>query len=157
MSGESDEANLAVFFSLGQRLGCSIRADKKFGIVVEAHAVDLPKIEMIGLQAAQRFFQHFESKRSVAPMRAGLGHQKNFVAASFQSCTHPEFGLAAPVLPAIVEKSDTAVDGLVDHFDCGLLIGRVAEMMASEAECRNFRISAAELSHGDGSGGRLRH
>ena len=50
--GESDEAHFALLLRLAQRFGGAVRADEQFGIVIEADAVNLPQVEMIGLQAA---------------------------------------------------------------------------------------------------------
>jgi hypothetical protein len=46
----------------------------KGGIVFEAHAVDLPKVQMIGSQAMQRFVEHAQRKLLVPAMRTDLGH-----------------------------------------------------------------------------------
>jgi hypothetical protein len=84
-------------------------------------------------------------------------HQENFVAAAFQPRTHPDFGFAAAILPAVIEESYAAVDGLMNDFDCSFLIGSFAKVVASETESRNFGVRAAKLSHGDGSAGSLGH
>jgi hypothetical protein len=58
MSSEADKTHLAVFLCFCQGLGRAVGADEQFGIVLECHSVNLPEIEMIRLQASQRFFQH---------------------------------------------------------------------------------------------------
>ena len=48
--GESYEANFAVFLGFFQRFRSPIRTNEKLWIVVEGHAMNLPEIQMIGLQ-----------------------------------------------------------------------------------------------------------
>jgi hypothetical protein len=114
--------------------------------------MDLPKIEMIGLQTTQGFFKHEQGEAAVAPVGAGFGHEKNFVAAAFQACSHPDFGFAAAIFPTVVEKSDSAVDGLVNDLNGSFRVGSFSEVMTAEAENRNFGVGAAELAERDGSG-----
>jgi hypothetical protein len=90
-------------------------------------------------------------------MRADLGHQKHFVAAAFQAFPHPIFSFAAMIFPAVVKKSDAAIDGLLDDANGGLLVRGVALMMAAESQCRNLLVVAPERLHRnavpDGSSG----
>ncbi len=51
MSGESDEPHFALFFGFAQGFGRAVGANEQLGIVVESNAVNLPEIEVIGLQA----------------------------------------------------------------------------------------------------------
>jgi hypothetical protein len=119
--------------------------------------VNLPQVEVIGLQTAQTFFEHLQCEAGIAAMGTSFGHQENFVAAAFQSDAHPDFGFSPAILPAVVKKGDPAIDCLVDDFDCGLLVWSFAQMMASEAQSRNPRVSAAKLSQRNGSARRLGH
>jgi hypothetical protein len=52
VSGEANEADLALLFCRKQRFGLAIRRENQIRIVVIDHLVNLPEIEMIGLQAA---------------------------------------------------------------------------------------------------------
>jgi hypothetical protein len=119
--------------------------------------MNLPEIEMVGLQAAERFFQHKQREAAIAAMGAGFGHQKNFIAQAFKAGPHPDFGFAATVFPAIVEERNAAIDRLMDDFNCGFNVGHAAEMVATQAEGGNLRVVASELSEGNGSGGSLGH
>src|ERR1700722_9653101 len=157
MASESYEADLAIFLSLLQRFSGAVLADEEFRVVIERHAVDLPEIEMIGLQAAEGFFEHLESEAGVAAMGASFGHQENFVAAAFEAGTHPNFSLAAAIFPAVVEEGHSAVDCLMNDFNGSFLVGGVPKMVAAKAECGNFGVGAAELSERDGSVGTLGH
>ncbi|MGA8619376.1 MAG: hypothetical protein WB660_12780 [Candidatus Sulfotelmatobacter sp.] len=47
---------------------------------------------------------------------------------------HPDFGFPAAILPAVVVEGDTTIHRLVDNLDRGFLLGRIAEVMASEAK-----------------------
>ncbi len=157
MTSEPYEADLAVFLSLLQRFGGAVPTDEKFRVIIEGHAVDLPEIEMIGLQAAEGFFEHLEGEAGVAAVGAGLGHQKDFVAAALEAGAHPNFGFAPAVFPAVVEEGHPTVDRLMNDFNGGFLVGSVAKMVAAKAECRNFGVRATELSERDGSAGALGH
>src|ERR1700722_12048103 len=137
MARESDEANLAVFLGLNQRLRRAVRANKQIGIVFEGDAVDLPQIQMIGLESAQRFFEHPHRQRLIAPVRANLRHQENLVALSFEARAHPDFAFPAMIFPAIVEEIDPAVDRLRNQADGRLLVFGIAQMVPSESQSRN--------------------
>src|SRR5579875_3176402 len=50
---EPDEPNLALLLRLHQRLSRATRSYEQLGIVVEADAMDLPQIQVIGLQPPQ--------------------------------------------------------------------------------------------------------
>src|ERR1700683_1248234 len=133
VASESDEADLAILLGFFERFGCAVGTNKQVGIVVESHAVNLPQIEVIGLQAAQGFFEHLKREAGIAAVRTSLGHQENFVAAAFQTDAHPYFGFSPAVFPAVIKKGDTAIDRLVDDFDRSFLVGGLAQVMASEA------------------------
>ena len=146
VAGKADEAHFALLLRFAQGFGGAIRANEQLGIVVEGDAVDLPQVEMIGLQPAQRLFQHLHGEASVAAVRADLGHQEDFVAAALQALAHPVFGFAAVVFPAVVEERDAAVDGLLNESNGGGDVGSVAEVMAAEAECRNTEHRACQTA-----------
>ena len=111
--------------------------------------MNLPEIEMIGLQAAQRFLQHPHREVLVAAMRADLGHQETWSRRAFQAFAHPVFGFAAMIFPAVVEEGDAAVDGFVHQADSGLLVFGVAEMVAAESERGNLVAVPSEGTERD--------
>ena len=88
--------------------------------------MDLPKVQVIGLQAVQRFVEHAQRQRLVAAMGTYLSHQEHAVAYSFQAGAHPVFGLAAVILPTIVEESNASIYGLPDQAYGSGLIGGVS-------------------------------
>jgi len=57
VSGESYKAHFALLFGGEQRFGCSSGGKNQIRVVVVHHFVDLPQIDVIGLEAAQGFFQ----------------------------------------------------------------------------------------------------
>ena len=71
MAGESDEANLALLFGFGSASAAPPGADEQLGIVVEGDTVNLPEIEVIGLQPLERLLEHLhgESRRRVRGCR----------------------------------------------------------------------------------------
>src|SRR6266849_1396095 len=81
--GKTDETYLAVLLGFGKSLSRAIGANEQLRIIVEGHAVDLPEIKMIGLQAMERFFQHLQGQAGVTAMGTRLGHQKDLVATAF--------------------------------------------------------------------------
>src|SRR5579875_1091964 len=87
-------------------------------------------------------------------MGAHLGHEEHLLAFALESRAHPHFGLAAMILPAIIEECDAAIDGAGNDLLGGFLVLRVAKVMAAEAERRNFdsgfsELSARDLRHAD--------
>ena len=93
--------------------------------------MDLPEVEVIGLQPVERLLEHAEGKILVAAMAANLRHQENPVAFAFESPAHPDFRLAAMVLPAVIKECDAAIDGTSHNFFRRFLVGRIAQVMAA--------------------------
>ncbi len=114
MAGESDEAHFALFFRELQRFGRTTRPDEERRIVIERDAVDLPKVEVVGLEPPQGLFEHSHGEVLIAPVRANLGHKKDMIAEALERFAHPLFGFATMVLPAVVEEGDAAIDGVAD-------------------------------------------
>ena len=67
-------------------------------------------------------------------MGADLRHQEDLVATPFQTIAHPNFRLAAMILPAVVEEGDAAIDGFLHDADRGLLVSGVAQMVAAKTQ-----------------------
>src|SRR5579863_161594 len=146
MSSESYKTNLAFFLGLLQRFCRATFPDEQVRIVVEADTVDLPEIQMIGSEPMQRFLEHTQRQRLVAPMGTDLGHEEHAIAHARQTVAHPDFGLAAMVFPAIVEECNAAIHGLPDKAYRGVNVRRIAEMMAAEAQRRDLHVVATKLS-----------
>src|SRR5207248_1121767 len=84
------------------------------GVIVETDTVNLPEIEMIGAQTAQRLVEHLQGEGGAPAMRADFRHEKDLVAAASKRPPHPLLGLAGVVFPAIVEKPDAGIDGAMN-------------------------------------------
>ncbi len=153
MAGETDEADLALFLGFAKGFGGAIGADEQFGIVVKAYAMNLPEIEVVGLQAAEGLLQHLHGEGSVAAVSADFGHEEDFVAIAFEGVAHPDFGFAAVIFPAVIEEGYAAVDGFVNDLGGHLSIFSVAEMVSTETQSGDFLIVATKLAHGNGAGG----
>ena len=108
--------------------------------------MNLPQIQVIGLQPPQRLLQHLHREILIAAVGADLGHQEHAVAPALQRFAHPVFGLAAMIFPAVVEEVDPAVDRLVDDPDRRLLVLRVAEVMSAEASAETLRRCAGRTA-----------
>ena len=100
--------------------------------------MNLPEVEVIGLEAAQGLVEHGGGEGSVASVSADLGHEEDLFATAFEAFAHPYFRLAAMVLPTVVKEADAAIDGLLNESDGGFFVGSVAEMMSTHAESGNL-------------------
>src|SRR5579862_9771900 len=137
VAGEANEAHLALLFRLRQRLGRASRADKKLRIIIEPDAVNLPEVQVVGLQSAQGFLEHPHGKRGVPSVRANLGHKENLIPQYLEflkAFAHPVLRFPPVILPAIVKKRHSSVDRLANDLDRGFFILRVAEVMPSESK-----------------------
>src|SRR3982751_5008858 len=105
--------------------------------------MNLPEIEVIGLQPPQRLFQHLHRQLGTAAVRAYLGHQENLLAAALERPAHPILRSAVEVLPAVIEKIDAGSNGLVNEFDRLLDAAQAADVMAAHADGRYADTSAA--------------
>jgi hypothetical protein len=70
MAGESDESHLTLLPGSGQRFQDSIRLVDFFRIVIVDDLMNLPYIQVIGLQTGKGFFQHPHGDIFLASMRA---------------------------------------------------------------------------------------
>src|SRR3712207_653405 len=91
-------------------------------------------------------------------MRAVLGHQEDLVAVAIlcQGIPHAPLRLVAGIFPGVVHEGDAIVDGGVDDAR-GLVLGRHAEMEASETEHRNTDPSRAQGSQRNATRSGARH
>ena len=85
VAGETGKSDFALFLGFSQGLRCTVRPDEQVGIVVQPDAVDLPEIEVIGLEALEGLVQHFGRQSSFAAVGADFGHEKDLVTAAFQA------------------------------------------------------------------------
>jgi hypothetical protein len=67
----------------------------------------------------------------VAPMSADLRHEEHAIALTFEAASHPDFGFAAMVFPAVIEEMDASVDGPSNNRVACFEIFRVAQVMSA--------------------------
>ncbi len=147
MACKSYKPDFAFLLGLRQRFRRAIRPDEQLRIVIEAYAVYLPQIQMVRLQTAQRFLQHAQAERLIAPVRADLGHQEHALANALQPAPHPFFALAAVVFPTIVEGCDAAVYRFAHQAHRSRLIFGIPQVVSAIAQCRHLHVMAAEPPH----------
>ena len=93
------------------------RLEDPLGVVVVVDLVELPEVEVIGLEPAQAVL---EVRLGVlGGAAAALGHEEDLVAPAplRDRLAHPVLGLAVHVVPGIVEERDPFVDGPLDQTD----------------------------------------
>ena len=112
-------------------------------------AVNLPEVQVVGLQSAERLFEHLRGKRSVATVGADLCHQEDLVAPTFKAQAEPGLSFAAIVFPRIAVKRDTTVEGAVNDMDRSLLVLGATKMVAAQAECGDLDACFTEVSKRD--------
>src|SRR5277367_810582 len=79
VAGKSDIPYLSFFLGLCQSFRGAVLPNEQLRIVIEADAVDLPKVQVVGSVPMQRLFEHAKRKSLVAPMGADLGHQEHAI------------------------------------------------------------------------------
>ena len=118
----------------------------KIGIVVVDAFMNLPEIEPICAQPAQRIFQHPHRDPTISAVRADLRHQKDAIAAADESAPHPLFGTAIVVFPGVVEEVDAGVDRFVRDA-LRLFVGRRRrQRIAAHADDRHLVVVATEAA-----------
>jgi len=88
VAGEPEEADLTLFPGAHQRLDHSVGCEVTFGIVVVDALVDLPQVQVVGLQAPQRLFELTHRFDPTAAVRADLGHEEHLVPTVRQGLAH---------------------------------------------------------------------
>src|SRR5580698_9634008 len=58
VAGKTREADLPLFLGLGQRFGRAARPDEEIGVVRKTDSVNLPQIEVVGLESSQTLLEH---------------------------------------------------------------------------------------------------
>ena len=156
VAGEADEANLAGFLGFESRFEAALFEDP-VGIVVVDHFVELPEIEVVGLEATEGLVEIAQRTGVVA--FAVLGHEEDLIAAviHFQSFAHDLFGVAVVIVPGVVEEGEAFVDGGVHDADGFRVFLDAADVPAAEAGHRDLYAGAAEGTLGEAGAGGLRH
>ncbi len=148
VAGESDEAHLPLLLRLRQRFDRAVRSEVQIRIVVVDHFVDLPQVEVIGLQPAQRVVQLLERDLFAAAVRADFRHHERAIALSAQRASQALLAHPVVVLPRVVEEVDPVVERFRNDAPGLRLVHHVAERRAADADRRDR--STLELSMRDG-------
>src|SRR4051812_40551563 len=108
----------------------------------------LQQIHVISLQPAQRLVDLLRG--SLAGTSIDLRHQKRLVAVAVaQRLTHPDFTLAAVVVPAVVEKVDALIERRPDDSDALLRVALNAGVVTAQTNDRNLLASTSEFASSD--------
>ena len=106
--------------------------------------MNLPDVEMIGLQTGKRRIQHAHRNVLIGTMRTDGAHHDNFVSFALEGDAKPLFAQTSMKLPGIVENVDSVVDGLGNHIVHLTLINNSAEMEAAHAQDGTFKAGATQ-------------
>ena len=74
VSGETQIANFSLLFCFHHGFSGAVFLHEQFRIVVPAHAVQLPEIQMISLEPPQGLLQHLGRDHALTPVGADFGH-----------------------------------------------------------------------------------
>src|SRR5271165_2793604 len=151
MTGKADVLYLSLFLSFENRFHASAAGEDPVRIGVPNDLMKLQQINVIGLQAAQRFIELLGSSFPGLPV--DLGHEERLLPiAVAQRLAHADLALAAVVIPAVVEEVDAAVETGADNADAFLLVGLHAEVISTQTYDRDLRAGAAQFAHGNSLG-----
>jgi hypothetical protein len=101
--------------------------------------VNLPDIEMVGLEPHKRFLRHAHRDILFAAMRADAAHNDDTVSSSSESDAKPLFAEPIEIFPGIVEDVDAMVRRFGNHIVDFSLICNGGEMEATHAQDRTFQ------------------
>src|ERR1700687_225158 len=148
VAGEANVANFAGLLCFAHGFHRSALGKNELRIVVANYFVELQEIDAISLKASQRLADLARSRSFRAPV--DLGHEKCFLPiAVAQRVAHADFALAAIVVPAVVEKTDSLIQPGADNANTFLGIRLLAKMIATEADERDFLTGVAQPSIGN--------
>ena len=105
--------------------------------------VDLPNVEVIRLQSAQRILELAHGNVLAASVRARLGHQDDLLAHTRESDTHALLRAAIVIIPGVIEEVYARVHGFADNARALILRGCEAEMPAADSQRGNLDACAA--------------
>ena len=146
MPREADEPDLALRLGPVERFDDAAAREMHRRLVVERHFVDLPEIQMVGLQSAQRILELAHRDFGATSVRADLRHQKDLVAPADERLAHALFTQSRVVVPGVVHERDAAIHCGLDESGrepFGLLCTHVP---APERENRDLEPGGTEGS-----------
>src|SRR4029077_9261729 len=137
MSGKTDVTDLTLFFRLEDCLHTAPGAHDPRRISLPNHLMKLQQINMVGLEAAERFFELFGG--CFLCLTVDLGHEESLLPVAVpQRLTHADFALATVVVPAVVEEIHSIVERCAYQANAQLLVFRMANVVAAKADDGNL-------------------
>jgi hypothetical protein len=106
--------------------------------------MNLPDVEMIGVQTGKRRIQHAHRNVLTGTMRTDGAHHDDFVSFAFEGDAKLLFAEASMKLPGIVENVDAVVDGFRNHIVHLSLVSDGAEMKTAHAQDGTFKAGATQ-------------
>src|SRR6185295_1897723 len=88
---KSNEADLALLLRLKQCFGRPARSKNEIGVIMANHLVDLPQIQVIGVQSTKRLFELAHADLLTPSMGTDLRHKKCLLASPFEPFPHHFF------------------------------------------------------------------
>ena len=134
VSVESHEADLPLLLCPGNGFENTIARVDQFGVIVVDDLVNLPDVEMIGLQTGKRRIQHAHGNVLIGAVGGDCAHDDDFVSFALERDAKLLFAEASVKLPCIVEDVDAVVDGFGNHVVHLSLISNGAEMEAAQSQ-----------------------
>src|ERR1019366_8461496 len=150
---KADVADFSRLLSLKHRFHGAAGREDAVRIVHADDLVELQKIDVAGLEPAQRFFNLLRSGLLIAAVY--FGHQECALAiAVAQRLAHAKLALSAVVVPAVVEKVNSLIDGRA-HDANTLRLFEVwpDKMVSAQPYHRDHFLCVAESTAGNFSHG----
>src|SRR5208337_1113288 len=114
VTGKTDIAYFACLLSLQHRLLGSSLCKDPVGILGTNHLVMLQKIDPVCLESLQGFVKLL--RRRLLGTAIELGHQEDFFAITVpKRFAHPNFAGPVVIVPAVIHKSNSAIDRRSDN------------------------------------------
>src|SRR5208283_459807 len=145
---ETDKADLAGFLRLECRFEAAARTKNALRIAHANNFVELEKINMVGLESAQRLVDL--QGGGLFGLAVNFGHEKGLLPVAItQRLAHAKLALPTIVVPAVVQKIDAALERGADNAYTFLLIGLDADMVTAQADHRDAFPGATQATIGN--------
>jgi hypothetical protein len=145
MTGESDIAYLARLPGCQCRLQCASRGEDAVGVLHANDLVELHQIDGVHFEPAQRLLQLLLI--GLLGAAVDLGHQQDFITiAILQRVAHARFAVAIVIVPAVVQKVDSAIDGGANKAHAVRGVGLHADVIAAHTDGGDLFSGTAQLA-----------
>jgi hypothetical protein len=144
VTGEADKLGFARALGFDEGFHGSIFGENAIGIIKPDDFVNLQKVEMISLQALQRFFDLFGSRALGAAI--DFGHEKDLLSIAItQSFAHTFLAGSIVVIPAVIHEIDAGIDGVADNPDALIGGSSLANVEAAKPDHGNFDAGSSQF------------